>query len=255
MADEVTMKKSTYNKLLVGFVVVLIAFSFTAGFLFGSAGSTGTVTDREQAVPSPSPTPTQQQPTQAVPSRVSVSLDDDPQLGDKNAPVVMIEFSDFQCPFCRRFFDQTLSQVKTDYIDTGKVLFVYRDFPLDSLHPQATPAAEAAQCANEQGKFWEYHDNIFEEQNKQGSGTVQFSNDDLKEWAADLSLDTTQFNSCLDSGKYSSEVSSDFQDGVNVGVSGTPTIFIGSPESGYQKIVGAQPYSVIKSVIDEELGA
>jgi protein-disulfide isomerase len=95
---------------------------------------------------------------------VVVSTDDDPSLGDPNAPVTIIEFSDFQCPYCRRFWEQTLPQLKSEYIDTGKVRLVYRDYPLSTIHPGALPAAMAAGCANEQGKFWEYHDQIFEEQ-------------------------------------------------------------------------------------------
>lgn len=92
-----------------------------------------------------------------------VSTDDDPALGDPNAPVTIIEFSDFECPFCRRFWQETLPQIKAEYIDTGKARFVYRDFPL-SMHPGAFPAALAANCANQQGKFWEMHDKIFSEQ-------------------------------------------------------------------------------------------
>lgn len=91
------------------------------------------------------------------------SADDDPFIGNANAPVTMIEFSDYQCPFCLRFWSETLPQIKKDYIDTGKVKFVYRDFPLN-IHPMAEPSARAANCAGEQGKYWEYHDKIFSEQ-------------------------------------------------------------------------------------------
>lgn len=245
--EHISIKKSTYNKLLVGLVVLLIAFSFSFGFILGSGGgATGKIITTQS--------PQQTQPTQQAPAgRVSVSLDDDPQIGDKNAKVVVIEFSDFQCPFCRRFYTQTLPQLENEYINNGKVLFVYRDFPLDSIHPGARPSAVAAECADEQGKWREYHNKIFDEQNTQGQGTVQFSNDDLKRWASEIGLNTAQFNSCLDSNKYDSEVSKDFQDGSNAGVSGTPTFYIGNPQKGYIELVGAQPYSVIKQVIDQEL--
>lgn len=103
---------------------------------------------------------------------VKVSVDDDPVLGKADAPVTLIEFSDFQCPFCRAFWKEALQQIKKDYIDTGKAKFVYRDFPL-SFHPLAKPYALAANCANDQGKFWEMHDKIFEEQAKKGEGTIQ----------------------------------------------------------------------------------
>ncbi len=233
-------------------MVLAVVFSFTAGYITGGSGKTTANIAAESAL-----APTQQQPTQqaAPPSRVQVSLDDDPQMGDKSARVTVIEFSDFQCPFCRRSYSDSIPQLKSEYVDTGKVLFVYRDFPLDSIHPGARPAAVAAECADDQNKFWEYHNKIFDEQNKQGQGTVQFSNDDLKKWAADIGLDTTSFNSCLDSNKYDSEVSKDFQDGATAGVSGTPTFYIGSPSKGYIQLVGAQPYSVIKQIIDQEIAS
>lgn len=247
MSDQITIKKSTYNKILAVVVVMAVAFSFTAGFVLGGSGKTtaNIVAGSAQAQP---------QPNQAdPPGRVQVSLDDDPQMGDKNAKVTVIEFSDFQCPFCRRSYSDSIPQLKSEYVDTGKVLFVYRDFPLDSIHPGARPAAVAAECADEQGKFWDYHNKVFDEQNKQGKGTVQFSNDDLKKWAADIGLNTQQFNLCLDSNKYDAEVRKDLQDGVTAGVSGTPTFYIGSPSNGYIQLVGAQPYSSIKQTIEQEL--
>ncbi len=177
-----------------------------------------------------------------------VSEDDDAFLGDKDAPIVMIEFSDFECPFCRSFWRDTLPLIKSEYIDTGKVKFIYRDFPL-SFHPGAMPAAQAAECAEEQGKFWEMHDKIFSEQDKQGNGTIQFTSEDLKKWAQGVGLNASKFNSCLDSQKYAEEVNKDFQEGQAAGVSGTPGFFING-----QSVVGAQPFSVFKSLIDEKLG-
>lgn len=178
---------------------------------------------------------------------VNVSADDDAVLGNKNAPITLIEFSDFQCPFCRKFMIDTLPQIKKEYIDTGKVKLVYRDFPL-SFHPGAAPAAEGAECAEDQGKFWEMHDAIFNEQEKQGSGTIQFGIADVKKWAAKIGLDTAKFNQCLDSGKYKAEVEKDIADGTAAGVTGTPAIFING-----RLVVGAQPFSAFKIVIDEEL--
>lgn len=178
---------------------------------------------------------------------VDVSPDDDAFLGKENAPVTVIEFSDFQCPFCRKFATDTVPQLKKEYIDTGKVKFVYRDFPL-SFHPGATPAAQGAECAREQGKFWEMHDVIFAEQAKQGAGTIEFTADDVKKWAGNVGLNTTKFNQCLDSGKYKEEVEKDFSDGSAAGVSGTPATFING-----RLVVGAQPFSALKVIIDEEL--
>lgn len=186
--------------------------------------------------------------TQQIAGVVNVSADDDATLGNPDAPVTIIEFSDFQCPFCRKFWSETLPQIKKDYLVTGKAKFVYRDFPLAQIHLGATPAAEGAECAKEQSKFWEMHDVIFEEQEKQGSGTVQFTADDVKKWAAKIGLNTSKFNQCLDSGKYKQEVDKDIADGSAAGVTGTPAIFVNG-----RLIVGAQPFAAFKAVIDEEL--
>ncbi|MEM5802063.1 MAG: DsbA family protein [Candidatus Aenigmatarchaeota archaeon] len=187
--------------------------------------------------------PTEQ--NQNLPSaqqRIQVSPDDDPTKGSANAKVTMIEFSDFQCPFCARFWKDTLPLLEEEYIKTGKLKFVYRDFPLD-FHQFAKKAAEAAECANEQNKFWEYHDKLFE--NQQALDITS-----LKRYAQELGLDTAKFNECLDSGKYANEVQKDVQDGMAYGVSGTPTFFINGI-----KVVGAQPYSVFKRIIDQELAS
>lgn len=183
---------------------------------------------------------TQPQATPAPVLRLNVSADDDPVKGSNDAPVTIIEFSDFECPFCERFYTQTLPLIDSDYIQTGKVKFVYRDFPL-SFHRNATKAAEAADCANEQGKFWEYHDKIYENQNDIGIAS-------LKQYAVDLGLDAQAFNTCLDSGKMTQEVQKDAQDGRAYGVQGTPTFFINGI-----RLVGAQPYENFQQVIDQEL--
>ena len=183
-------------------------------------------------VPRVTPTP--------APVKLNVSADDDPSKGSKDAPVTMIEFSDFECPFCERFFIQTLPQIEKDYIQTGKVRMIYRDFPLN-FHKNATKAAEAAECAEEQGKFWEYHDKLYENQNALG-------NVSLKQYAKDLGLNVADFTFCLDSGKKTQEVKKDVQDGISYGIQGTPTFFINGI-----KLVGAQPYENFKQVIEQEL--
>jgi len=172
---------------------------------------------------------------------VEVNEDDDPFLGSENAKITIIEFSDYQCPFCRRFWTDSLPQLKEEYINTGKVKFVYRDFPLSSIHPAAQAGAEAAECAKDQGKYWEMHDKLFQEQSRLGS-------DDLKKWAAEIGLNGQEFNQCFDSRKYKSEVEKDHSDGVKAGVTGTPTFFING-----RKVVGAVQYQTLKSIIEEEL--
>lgn len=173
-------------------------------------------------------------------AKLTISIDDDPIKGDKNAPVTIVEFGDFQCPFCGRFYQQTLPLIEENYIKTGKARLVYRDFPL-SFHPMAHKAAEAAGCAYKQGKFWEYHDKLFENQR-------DLSIENFKTWAKELGLNTEEFNNCLDQGLMASEVDNDFNQGVSYGVSGTPTFFINGV-----KVVGAQPFSVFKQVIDQAL--
>lgn len=179
--------------------------------------------------------------------KINVSADNDPFMGNEKAKVTIVEFSDFQCPFCRTFWSGALPQIKKEYIDTGKVKFVYRDYPL-SFHPAAQLSAEASECANEQGKYWEMHNKIFGEQAKQGTGTATYGAVELKNWASQIGLDSSRFNQCLDSGKYKTEVENDFADGSAYGVSGTPTIFING-----RAVVGAQPFSSFKVIIDEEL--
>jgi len=244
MADEhVTLKKSTYNKILLSVVVLLVAVSFSAGFMIGGSGS-GTTVQQTGAVAGNNQPSQPTAPTDG--GRVQVSADDDPVLGNPNAPITIIEFSDFQCPFCERFYTQSEKQMIAEYVNTGKAKLVYRDFPLDSIHPQAVPGALAADCANEQGKFWEYHNKIFENQDLMGDARY-------KQWAVDLGLNAGQFNSCYDSQKYLAEIDKDTQDGLAAGVSGTPTVFVGNQQDGYVKIVGAQPYSAFKAAIDAEL--
>lgn len=186
------------------------------------------------------------QPSQAQPSGVTSSkdmeelVDDDAFKGDENAPVIIVEFSDFECPFCTRFYSDTLPQIKKEYIETGKVKFVYRDFPL-SFHANAKKAAEAAECAGEQEKFWEMHDKLFDEGVKGGVSL-------FKQFAVDIGLDTKKFNECLDIGKMADEVENDLAAGSNVGISGTPGFIING-----QLVSGAQPFEVFKQIIEEEL--
>jgi len=171
------------------------------------------------------------------PPRQKIATADSPAQGPANAPIELVEFSDFQCPFCYRAHP-TVKQVLNTY--GSKVRFVYRNYPLPN-HPNARPAAEAAQCANEQGQFWAYHDRLFADQSKLG-------NDDLKASAAALGLDAGRFNACFDSHKYKARVDADMQAGNEAGVNGTPAFFING-----RILSGAQPYDEFKKIIDEEL--
>ncbi len=179
------------------------------------------------------------------------SIDDDPVMGSKDAPLTLIEFSDYQCPFCGRFYRLILPQIKKDFIDTGRLKYVFRDFPL-SMHPFAGKAAQAAQCSGEQGKYFDFHDKVFENQSSMNI-------DALKSYAKGLGLNMKDFNACLDGGKYADEIKKDMEAGVKAGVRGTPSFILGRTTSdGVIKgrlIRGAQPYQVFKSAIEELLKA
>lgn len=170
--------------------------------------------------------------------------DKDPVLGNPGAPVTIVEFGDFQCPFCGRFFKTTEQQIIEKYVKTGKVKFVYRDFAF--LGQESEWAAEAAECANEQGKFWQYHDYLYN--NQQGENGGAFSKDNLKIFAKNLGLNQAQFDSCLDSDKYLEEVRKDTEDGRNAGVNGTPTSFINGIV-----VNGAVPFSQFEEIIEAAL--
>lgn len=182
-----------------------------------------------------------------TPTVVEVSADDDPFWGPEDAPVTIIEFSEFLCPYCQRFALQTLPQIKQAY--EGKVRYVYRDF---IVHGEpATKISEAAECADDQDKFWEYHDKLWEEYQtvgQQAGAGIGALATTLKGYASDLGLDTATFDDCLDTGKNTAEVQKDSQDARSYGVSGTPGFFING-----QPVSGAQPFAVFQQVIDAAL--
>jgi len=210
----------------------------------------------ERNSPTLTPSPTQQPSQPPGPQKIQGLLDDDPVKGNPDATVTIVEFSDFQCPFCKRFHETTLPLILENYVDTGKVKFVYRDFPIAGLHPNgAFPTALAAECADEQGMFWQYHDKLFQTQKNWERLATEDVVHELKTFSVELGLDTNQFNDCLDSGKYLNEVNNDLQEGASYGVTGTPGFFIGSEEMGYIKVSGAQPYSVFQNVLDQMLAS
>ena len=169
---------------------------------------------------------------------------DDFVLGDANAPVTVIEYGDFQCPFCGKFFKDTESVLRENYIKTGKIKFIYRDFAF--LGQESLWAANAARCAGEQGKFWEYHDYLYN--NQRGENQGAFSKDNLKGFASVLGLDNGKFSVCLDSEKYLEEIKKVTKDGASAGVQGTPAVFINGKIN-----VGALPTATFTQIIEDEL--
>lgn len=194
--------------------------------------------------PAPAPPP--------KPESIVLGIDDDPLVGDKKARLVIVEFSDFQCPFCGRFVHETFPEIEKEYIKTGKLKYVFRDFPISSAHKDAFKAALAAGCALDQGKFWEMHDQLF---NNQAAFTVY----NLNQRATAIGLNKEKFQKCLDDNEYATEVQSDFADGLKAGVNQTPTFFIGLIEPNSPKvkvltvITGAKPYAFFKEAIDKAL--
>jgi protein-disulfide isomerase len=175
--------------------------------------------------------------TMLDPPRAVVPMDDDPMRGPKDAPVQIVMFSDYECPFCSRV-EETMAQVRTKYGE--QVVIVFRDFPL-SFHKNAQKAAEAAGCAGEQGKFWEYHDKLFANQRALAPAN-------LDQYATELGLDMTKFKACLDSGQRAPEVAADMKAGQALGVTGTPAAFVNG-----RFVNGAQPLDAFAKIIDDEL--
>jgi len=175
-----------------------------------------------------------------------VSEDDDPALGSADAPVVIIEFSDFQCPYCRRFHVETFDQLKEEFVDTGLVRFVYRDFPLVELHPNAAQAALAAECADDQGQFWTMHNVLFDKQ-PEWQESEQLINQ-FQVYAVQSGLNLDQFNACLTEQRHYQEIGADLQSGIEHGVQGTPHFFING-----RRMNGALPISSFRAAIEEEL--
>lgn len=167
-----------------------------------------------------------------------------PRVGSGDAKVTVVEFADFQCPYCGKFQETVYAQLKKDYIDTGKVLFAYQDFTF--LGEESDVSAQAAKCAGEQGKFWEYHDYLYSHQKGENQGAFAVKNQ--KTFAKTLNLKTAAFNTCLDSGKFASAVEAETAAGRALGITGTPTVLVNG-----KVYVGALPYATFKQAIEEAL--
>ena len=184
--------------------------------------------------------------------RDPIAIASEPFKGMGTAKVALIEFSDYQCPFCSRYTRDILPQIQTDYIETGKIKYVFRDLPL-SFHKQAFKAAEAAHCAGAQGKFWEMHDVLFQNQSA-------LAPEQLAVHAKTVGVDDAQFQQCLDRGTFSADINKDIADAGAAGITGTPTFLVGVIQPGdgrvkvVKRLVGAKPYAEFKAALDAALG-
>ena len=192
-------------------------------------------------------------PPAAQPIDATLNPDEAPTKGKPDAKLVLVEFSDYQCPFCQRHFQSVLPQLDKDYIQTGKLKYVFEDFPLEELHKNAFKAAEAAHCAGDQGKYWEMHDRLFNNQQA-------LAPENLTAYAEAIGLNRDAFQQCLDSDKYAMQVRDGLAQGQQLGIQGTPTFFLGTMTAdGKVKAVrilrGALPYSAFKEAIDSLLAS
>jgi protein-disulfide isomerase len=250
---RISFKNTPINNWLV---IALVIFSFLTGMLFNKvtflenalkdkSGDQNNVLAANNIAPPP---PSDPAAPIAPAAKVDVALGDLPVLGAEDAKVTVVEFSDLQCPFCKQFVDTTYPQLYEEYIKTNKIKFAFRHYPLTSIHPNAQKAGEAAECANEQNKFWEYHDLLFQNQDAWSPQAAAAATTSFVEYAGELGLDTTTFQSCLDTDKYKAKVEQDTAEGTQAGVDGTPAFFINGT-----RITGAQPFTEFQRLIEEEL--
>lgn len=227
---------------LAGLIVGYVLASSLHGF------STFGMLPTPDAPSAPSPVVDVPTPTPSAPSNPA-TVDDDPVLGEDDAPITLIEFTDYQCPFCARHYTQTHSQIVSQYVDTGKVKLVVRDFPL-GFHANAQKAAEATECADDQGKFWEMHDVLFENQTAWSNLDATSAANTFKQYAGQMGVNQSEFDTCLDSGTHAQEVTSDMSDGSASGIDGTPGFWIIGPDGQSQQISGAYPFDTFKAAFD-----
>ncbi len=242
--DSITFKRTHLYAVLLP---LAFALGLSVGFLFwGRSEPPAAIPAGGQSSQGGSSSTAQSPPTSEVPEvnydnivRYDVPIDDDPVLGPSDAPITIIEFSDYECPFCKKWHAEVYQRLLQSYPD--EIRLVYRDFPLTNIHPNAVPAAQAANCAHEQGRFWEYHDKLFE-------GAYGLGEDAYMQYALEVDLNIPSFEQCIAEDRYVEEIQADFDFAAQMGVSSTPTFFINGIA-----LIGAQPFEVFQQVIDAEL--
>ncbi len=229
---------------LVGGVMALCTIGFIVLLTMFLGGSTPNRAGNQPVAVQPSGTDTTGQ-APAPTGPVDVGVGHFPAKGKSDAPVTIIQFADFRCPFCERYFTDAEQGIMKDYVATGKVKYYFRSFAF--LGPESTLTHEAVECANDQGKFWEFHDWLYKNQAPE-SDLAYYSQDNLIKYGVGIGLNKAKFTDCLTSHKFAAKVQEDLNEGQAAGVNGTPTTFIDGVA-----IVGAQPYATIKQAIDQAL--
>ena len=254
--NEKVIKRSTFNSLIISIIIITgIAAFFAGSFVSNLSSEQISQKELDNAIAELELKILEKQlPTNQPSIPLEISADNDPVIGNPDAPITIIEFSDFQCPFCARFHIQTLPTIMEEYIEKGSVKLVFRDFPIQSIHPNAVPASVAAECANEQGKFKQMHDILFEKQNEWSNLETVYAIELFNQYSEQINLEQEQFSSCLSTAKYVKEIQNDLDDGRTYGVTGTPGFFIGNQQIGFVELKGAQPFESFKNVIDKQLG-
>lgn len=231
--DFVTFRRSHFYSVLV---VLAFAVGVLVGYMAWGRGGTVAAAPAQaagnpvqNAVPSPTP--------EII--RYDIPWEGHPGIGPEDAEIIIVEFSDYQCPYCLRWHQQVYNELMAAY--PGKIRLVYRNLPLTSIHPEAMPAAIAAECAGDQNAYWPYHDALF-------SGKYELGQEAYKQYASELGLDTAAFETCLTENPNADVIQADMDFAINLGIRSTPTFFVNG-----LAIVGAQPIEVFKSVIDREL--
>lgn len=248
--EEMQTQSSSISKaIIIGALIIAASNLVGSGVIKPKSATTA-------LAPQPSPAAQAVQGAQAAPTtppKATTTLGHFPVKGNNNAKVAIIEFADFRCPFCERYFTSTLPQVMKDYVDTGKAKLSFRHY--EFLGQASTTAGNAAECANEQGKFWEYHDWLYKNQPPE-TDTSLYTSDKLSSAAESVGINKGQFKACLDANKFDKNVSQDLTDGQAAGINGTPSFVIGKLDASGTKVVdgtllvGAQPYNAFQAVID-----
>ena len=243
VAEEEVAAEETVTFKLSHFYSVLVVLAFAVGILVGYVAWGRNPTVTTVTAPAAAQQPSGQlaevpQPTQNPYTRYDIPTAGYPSLGPDNAKIIIVEFSDFQCPFCRRFHSDTYHELLDAY--PGQIRFVYRNLPLTSIHPNAMPAAIASLCANDQKAYWDFHEKLFDNDTLDEATYIKY--------ATDLKLDVNTFKTCLSSGSHDDFIKKDMDFALNLGVQSTPTFFVNG-----LAVIGAQPLDNFKQLIDKEL--